>query len=214
MIRRHLKAVALTAGALAVVGAGAGAVAATGGGGDPAADLAGAINKQAGTTISSDQVQAAFKDLMKQRLDAEVAAGRLTQAQADEILKNAPTMGMRPFGGPGPGMHGGGPRAVMAPVAKLLKLTDAELRAKLQAGATLTKVASQQGVSKADLVAEIKKALAAGRPAGAPALSAAELQKRATDIADGKGPRGMHRFGGGHRGFGPGPGGDGMLDAG
>src|SRR3954451_1300046 len=56
-----------------------------------------------------DAVQGAFED----QLDAAVKAGRLTQAQADEIKKEAKEHGGVPFGpgpGPGPGlgpMHAG-----------------------------------------------------------------------------------------------------------
>lgn len=216
-MRARLKVLAVTAGAVAALGIGAGAVAATSGGGDPASDLAGAINKRAGTTITKADVQGAFTDLMKQRLADDVAAGRLTQAQADQILKDAqsgngmPGFGFR--GGPGgPGGHHGPRVEILAPVAKLLGTTEAQLKTKLQSGKTLTQVAKDAGVSKADLVAAIKAQLKAHKPQGAPALTDAQLTDMATHIADGtgRGPGGPggHRpdfDGDGPHGFGPPP---------
>jgi hypothetical protein len=215
-MRGRLRTLGLVAGAIAAAGVGAGAVAATQGGGDPAADLASAINKRAGTNITSADVQGAFKDLMKARLDADVAAGRLTQEQADEILKNAGSGIPMPFGERH--FFRGGPRGeILAPVAKLLKLSEAELRTQLRNGTTLTKIASQKGVSKADLVAEIKKALKANKPQGAPSLSDQQLTQMATRIADGlgRGPGGPHG-GPGHMDFrvGPGPMGIGPMGPG
>jgi hypothetical protein len=194
-MRGRLKILGLVAGAIAAAGVGAGAVAATQGGGDPAADLASAINKRAGTNITSADVQGAFKDLLKARLDADVVAGRLTQAQADEILKNAGNGMPMPFGERH--FFRGGPRAeILAPVAKLLNLSEADLRTQLRSGTTLTKIASQKGVSKADLVNAIKKALKAAKPEGAPSLTDQQLTQMATRIADGLG-RGPGRWHGG-----------------
>ena len=50
------KVAALAASAVAVAGISAGAVAATNGSADEASDLAAAINKRAGTSITADQV--------------------------------------------------------------------------------------------------------------------------------------------------------------
>lgn len=95
-------------GAVAAVGGATGAVFAAGGGqSDQAADLAAAINERAGTSITGADVTGAYEDVLKARLDAEVAAGRLTQAQADRILEraaNAPLLG--PLGGRGHETHG------------------------------------------------------------------------------------------------------------
>ena len=109
------KIAALAAGAIAVAGISAGAVAATTGSADQASDLAAAINKRAGTSITADQVEGAFQDLLKARLDEAVKAGRITQAQADQMLERAQDApGLPGFGGPGrgprleprPGMRG------------------------------------------------------------------------------------------------------------
>lgn len=187
----------MAVGVIGAAGLAAGAVAATSGSSDEAGDLAAAINERAGTSITADDVTGAYQDLLKERLDEAVAAGRITQAQADQMLqraKDAP--GLPGFGGHGRGGPGGGMHAdVLGPVAKKLSLTEAQLRTKLEAGSTLAKIAKAQGVSRADLVATISAAL---RAAGVPAARVADL---AAHIADdtradhGRGPRGGHGWG-------------------
>ena len=189
------KIAALAAGAVAVAGISAGAVAATGGSGDEASDLAAAINERAGTSITADQVEGALQDLLQERLDEAVAAGRITQAQADEMLKraqDAPGLGLG-FGGRhgGPGGPGFGARGeVMDKVAATLKLTEEQLHTRLHSGKTLAAIAKAQGVSRADLIATITAALKAE---GVPAARVADLAKHIADDA--------HRGTGGRRGF-------------
>lgn len=192
------KIAALAAGAVAVAGISAGAVAATGGSSDEASDLAAAINKRAGTSITADQVEGAVQDLLKAHLDEAVKAGRITQAQADEMLKRAQDApGLPGVGGPGhgpgfghgPGMRGG---EVMDKVAAKLKLSEDQLHDRLESGRTLAQVAKAQGVSRADLIATLTAALKAD---GVPAARAADLAKHIADDAhDGRGPRGGRGF--------------------
>lgn len=191
------KIAALAAGAVAVAGISAGAVAATGGSGDEASDLAAAINERAGTSITADQVEGAFQDLLKERLEEAVAAGRITQAQADEMLQRAqdapglPGLGFGRHGAPGgPGFGARG--EVMEKVAAKLKLTEEQLHTRLHSGKTLAAIAKAQGVSRAELVATITAALKAE---GVPAARAADLAKHIADDA--------HRGPGGRRGFHP-----------
>lgn len=200
MATRRRRIALATAGVLATAAVGAGAVtAATGGGGDPAADLADAINARAGTSITADDVTAAYRDLLEERLDEAVAAGRLTRDEADEMLERAQARPVPPgFGhAGGPGHGRGGPHAeVLDAVAAKLGLTEDQIREKLWAGSTLAAVAEAQGVTRAQLVATIRAALTAD---GVPAAHAAEI---AAHIADGRGPeRGERRF----RGPGPRP---------
>lgn len=186
----------LAAGAVAVAGISAGAVAATSGSSDEASDLAAAINERAGTSITAGQVEGAFQDLLKARLDEAVKAGRITQAQADEMLKRAqdapdlPGAG-GPGHGPGPGFGNGGPGMrgeVMDRVAAKLKLSEEQLRDRLESGRTLAQVAKAQGVSRADLIATLTAALKAE---GVPAARADDLARHIADDAhDGPGPRG------------------------
>lgn len=185
---------ALTAGLVGIAALAAGAVAATSGSSDPAGDLAAAINTRAGTSITAADVTGAYLDVLKARLDEAVAAGSITQAQADEMLQRAKDdpgipggfgFGGRDHDGPGH-VHAD----ILAPVAKSLSLSEAQLRTKLEAGATLAAVAKTQGVSRADLIATISAAL---KTAGVPAARIADL---AVDIADdthpGHGPGGRH----------------------
>jgi hypothetical protein len=190
------KVAALAAGAVAVAGISAGAVAATSGSPDGASDLAAAINERAGTSITADQVEGAFQDLLKARLDEAVAAGRITQAQADEILERAkdapglPGLGFGRHGGPGgPGF---GPRGeVIEKVAAELKLSEEQLHARLRSGTTLAAIAKAQGVARADLISTITAALKAE---GVPAARVAELARHIADDAHRGpgGPRGVH----------------------
>jgi hypothetical protein len=190
-MRGRTKLAVLAATAVAGAGIAAGAVAATSGSDDQAADLASAINKRAGTSITADDVEGAFQDVLKQHLDEAVAAGKITQAEADRILAQAKNGGLPggaflgpPAGGRGMvfGFHGPGLRAgVLAAAAKLLGTTEADLRAKIEKGATLSSLAKAKGVTKADLVAAIQNALRAADPD----LTAARAKAMATRIADG-----------------------------
>lgn len=188
--RRRIATIA--AAGLAAAGIATGAFAATSGSSDDAGDLAGAINKRAGTSITAADVTGAFQDVLTSHLDEAVAAGRITQKQADEMLaraKDAP--GIPLFGRGGPGHHG--PRAaLLAPVAKTLGLTEAQLKTKIEAGSTLAAIAKAQGVSRADLIATISAQLKAD---GVPAARIGDLAAHiADDTHRGHGPDGR----GGH----------------
>ena len=183
----------------------AGAFAATSGQDDPASSFAAALSKESGTPISPTQVKAAFKDVMKARLDTDVAAGRITQAQADQMLARAgdgaPMPGMGgpggDHGGPHMGRRGAHHEAVHAAIAHTLGMTDAELQAARDAGKTPADIAKAKGVSRADLIASVTAALKKDAPPqGARALTSSDLAQIAGDIVDGKG----HGGPGGHRG--------------
>jgi DNA-binding CsgD family transcriptional regulator len=180
MMRRRTLAV-LAATAAGATGVAAGAVAAAGGGSDErAADLASAINARAGTQLTAEDVKAAFTDVLKQDLAEAVAAGRLTQEQADRMLERAQN-GLPPGPPFGRGLHG--PRAeILAPVATALGLTEAQLRERLEDGATLAEVAEAEGVSRADLLAAIAAALKDADPS----LTDERANAAAARIADGE----------------------------
>ena len=207
MIRLSKRTVALlAAGALGVGGVTLG-WAASGGDKTPAAELADALNKNEGTNLTEADIRQAMQDVFKARLDAAVRSGRLTRAQADEMLqryKDAPNRAARPHAG----------RAeLIAPVAKALGMTPDEIHAALRSGKTLAKLAVEKGVSRANLLAAIREGLQAEAKADGRTLSAGQLNRMAARIADSTGPgeRGWHR-GRRHGGFGPGgvgPGGPG-----
>jgi hypothetical protein len=64
-----------------------------------------ALAKELGKT--GDEVRSAMKAVAKDRLAAAVKAGRLTQAQADEIEKRIDSSACSPLGPGGPAFHGG-----------------------------------------------------------------------------------------------------------
>jgi hypothetical protein len=158
----------------------------------------------------------------KTEIAADVKAGRLTQAQADERLANlrahetAEVNGT--FRGHGPGGRGhGGPHAAFTAAAAYLGLDQSALETQLRSGKTLAQVAeATSGKSKAGLIAaivaaektELAAAVKAGRLTQADADKiGADLTARVTDLVEGKlPPRGDHDG----RGHGP----DGFRPAG
>src|SRR3954469_16308455 len=101
--------------------------------------------------VTSDQLTAALKGAAEDQIDAAVKAGKLTQAQGDEVKKriesaDGPLLGPGPLRGPGhgPGGPGGpGPRGFggLDGAASYLGLTEQQLRDKLQSGKSLADIA-------------------------------------------------------------------------
>lgn len=109
--------------------------------------------------VEPDALSGALRQAMKNRIDAAVAAGRLTEEAATELKERIgsedfPLLGR---GGHGPGFDGhGGPGRfargeVHAAAASYLGLTEAELREEL-ADKTLAEVAKEQGKPVSGLV--------------------------------------------------------------
>jgi len=173
--------------------------------------------------VTPAQLQAALQGAWADRIDAAVAAGRLTKEQADAMKARARNGGGLPgFGGghgdgDGFGHHGGpghhGPP--LAAAAKYLDLTEAELHAQLDSGKTLAQVAKAQGKSvdglEQALRAELQDRLdAAVKDGKLTQAQATEIEKRMADHLDAivngtAGPGDHDRDGDGH-GFGPPPG--------
>ena len=187
MKTRNKRIAGLAAVGMLVGGGLAGAFAATGGQDDPAGDLASALSNRTGDQVSAADVRGAFTDILEQRLKEDVASGRITQEQADEMLKraaSAPLPGVGRHGGPG-GHHGGGMHEVGQAVQKLLGVTGEQMHDAREKGTTLAQLAESKGVAKADLVATVARAVkASDRGAN---LSDARATQRATDMVDGKG---------------------------
>jgi len=200
VVRLSKRTIALvSAGALAVGGATIGWAATSGGDKSPAAALADAINKNKGTNLTEADIRQAMEDVFKARLDAAVQAGKLTQAQADEMLqryKNRPQRGIP---------HAGRMSELIAPVAKALGMTEDQLRSELRSGKTLAKLAQEKGVSRATLLAAIKTGIQAEAKEHGRTLTAAQLDALAAKMADSARPAGRGwRHGHGPGGFGPG----------
>jgi hypothetical protein len=169
---RRTQIVAGAVAALAVAGGGA-AVAATQL--SPKEESQAVVNdaaKQLG--IEPSRLTAALKQALKNRVDAAVKDGRLTEAQGNELKARIEAGDLPLFLG-GPMHHGGGPhfgfhRGLDA-AASYLGLTEDQLRTQLESGKTLAQVAQAQGKTVdglvAAMVADAKKhldeAVAAGR---------------------------------------------------
>ena len=114
--------------------------------------------------MTRDKLDAAIKGAASDRIDAAVAAGKLTKAQGDEIKKRLESTTGLPLGGLGLGLRArraapGRPRRrsaarsgfgfghgkSLSAAASFLGLTEAQLRAQLQAGKSLADIAKAQG---------------------------------------------------------------------
>ncbi|MCC6386179.1 MAG: hypothetical protein IT302_02220 [Dehalococcoidia bacterium] len=114
--------------------------------------------------ISEQKLRDALKTTSLQEIDAAVAAGKLTQAQADKIkeaINSGQIMGgFRAPGGPGMGDHrggkGGGVMIRDADIAAFLGITTDQLRTE-QAGKSLAQVAEAHGKTRDQLKAFLQQ---------------------------------------------------------
>jgi hypothetical protein len=207
-IRR--KVIAGAAAALAVGGAGAG-VAATKLTGSPSEESKAIVNDAAKTLgVEPSKLSAALKQAFEDRIDAAVAAGRLTKQQGDELKQRVESGDFPLFGPPAFGNGFGAPHLFfhgLDAAASYLGLTEAQLHSRIESGKTLAEIAKAEGKSvdglKAALVKEAKTHLDAAVKAGR--LSSAEeqrvladLEQRIDDLVNGKLPDrfpGRHGFG-------------------
>lgn len=209
MDRFKRRLVAGTVAGLAVAGGGA-AVAATQLG-SPSEESQAVVNdaaKQLG--VKPTELSAALKKALSNRIDAAVAAGRLTQEQGAELKRRIQEGDFPLFGAPGFGHpHGGfghGPGHHLDAAASYLGMSEDALRAKLESGSTLAQVAKDAGKSVDGLVdalvaderAELDQAVKDGRITEAQKqqlLQGAEARVRA--MVNGERPeRGPNGFGG------------------
>ena len=153
---------ALAGAGLALVAGGGGAYAATKGSSpDPQQERQAVLDgvaKRLGVTPAA--LSDAFKASLADRVDAAVAAGRLTKAQGDK-LKAAIQAGQVPFFG-GPGLehrHGFGHVGVeLSSVATYVGVTEAQLRTELESGKSLAQIATDHGKDVSGLVDVLVKA--------------------------------------------------------
>ena len=176
------KVIAGAAAVLAVGGAGAG-LAATRLADSPSAESQ-AIVKDAAKSlgIEPSKLSAAIKKAMEDRIDAAVAAGRLTKEQGQELkqriesdqfpLFGPPAFGPG-FGAPHPFFHG------LDAAATYLGLSEEQLHNRLESGKTLAQIAKAEGKSvdglKQAMLADAKSQLDAAVKAGR--LSKADEQR-------------------------------------
>jgi len=153
--------------------------------------------------VTPSKLSAALKQALENRVDAAVAAGRLTKAEGDALKARIEAqeypllggMGLRHQGGPGFGGH-------LTAAGSYLGLSEAELRTQLESGKTLADLAKAQGKSVDGLVdalvadekKELDQAVADGRLTQTQADELlAGAKQRVTDLVNGTLPqRGLH----------------------
>jgi hypothetical protein len=167
--------------------------------------------------VSPQQLTNAFKTALKNRVDQAVEDGLLTQQQANRLKtaidkQEVPMLGPGLHrGGPGGGHHFGFRMHKLEAAAKYLGMSQEALDKALQNGKTLAQVAKDQGKSVDGLVdallaehkAKIAQAVKNGKLTQKEADEfTAGLEKRLTDLVNGRfprfdrnGPR-FHRFDG------------------
>jgi hypothetical protein len=195
------------AGTLAIAGGGA-AIAASKGDSrsEDSRAIVNDVAKQLGVEPSA--LTQAFKNALKNRVDAAVAAGRLTKEQGDELKARIDSGGLPFFGfGRAGGLHHHGLSHLLGldAAADYIGITEAQLHEDLESGKTLAQVAKDHGKSVSGLVdamvkdakSRLDRAVADGRITRAKADEIlGDLKERITDRVNGEAPsfRGFHRF--------------------
>jgi hypothetical protein len=138
--------------------------------------------------VDPAKLNAALKQALENRVDAAVAAGRITKAQGDEMKAriaagDVPLVGI----GPGRGFHGEGHHfADLDAAARYLGITEAALQTSLNDGSSLADIAKEKGKSvdglKDALVAAAKADLAQAVKDGR--LTEAQQTKILADLTD------------------------------
>jgi hypothetical protein len=195
---RHLnsKRVLATAAALSLVGGAGGAIAASKGSSTTGNGFLARVAGHLG--ISTQKLQDATKAAAIDQVDADLKAGRITQAQADQ-LKARINAGAVPFFGGPRGFHheGVGHGEGLSAAAKYLGLTEPALMQKLAGGKSLADVAKAQSKSvdglKQAMIADAKthldQAVKDGTLTDAQATQELnELKSRIDAIVNGTGP--------------------------
>jgi hypothetical protein len=209
MLTRHRNKLVAGAAALAVVAGGGAAVGATGALSPKEESKAVLDDAAKELGVEPSELSAALKTALKNRVDAAVKAGRLTEAEG-QAMKERIDAGEVPLLGLGPrmhhhdgplGLHGGFDAA-----AEYLGLSEAALREALADGKSLASVAKSRGKSVdglvdalvADAKAKLADAVKEGRlTQGQSNAIQEELEARVTDMVNRTPPTGgfHHRFG-------------------
>jgi hypothetical protein len=145
---RSRRVIAIAVASLMVVAGGGAAIAASQSSANPAQSFLDSVAKHLG--ISSQKLEDATKAAAIDQVDAALAEGKITKAQADELKARINSGEYPPFFGPffpghfhhGPGLHMFGEK--LSAAADYLGLTEAQLRDKLSNGQSLADVAKAQ----------------------------------------------------------------------
>ena len=206
-MRRHMRKITFGAAGLVAVVGGGGAIAATQL--TPKQESQAVLSDAAAALgVQTGELTDALEKALSNRVDAAVAAGRLTEAQG-KAMKQRIASGEIPLvglGGPGFGRGGLHHHAGLEAAASYLGMTEAKVRTAVGNGQTLAQLAKARGKSVEGLVAAMTKAetaklnaaVKAGRLTDAQRDSiVAGLKDRITDVVNSVvGPR----FGPGHAG--------------
>jgi len=197
--------VAASVAALTVAAGGAAAIAATG---DSQQEDSKAVIDDAAEDlgVQPSELSDALKRALANRVDAAVAAGRITKAEGDALKERIAAQEYPLLGGPGFGHRGGHGFHHLNAAAAYLGLTEAELRTQLSGDKTLADVAKARGKTVAGLVAalvadekkDLQAAVSSGRITQAQADEhLANAEARFNDLVNGTRPEGgRHGFGG------------------
>jgi hypothetical protein len=181
-----------------VAAAGGGAAVAASQDNSPAAESKAVIDdaaKQLG--IPSAKLSDALKKALSDRVDAAVAAGRITKAEGDALKQRIQSDAFPLFGGFHRGFGHFGLFGGLDAAASYIGITEAQLRTELEGGKTLAQVAKDHGKTAAGLVdamvadakARLDKAVAAGRLTKAQQDEMlAGLKDRITNLVNSTGP--------------------------
>jgi hypothetical protein len=151
--------------------------------------------------VTPSALSNALKQALEDRVDAAVAAGRITKAEGDELKSRIEAGGLPFLGGHG-FAHRGFLRGLGVAASYLGVPTD-ELRTELESGKTLAQIAQEQGKSVDGLIGalvdgakqRLEAAVSAGRITQAQEQSfLAELRQRISDLVNGVHPSGHDFF--------------------
>jgi hypothetical protein len=181
------KVIAGAAAALAVGGAGAG-VAATRLADSPSAESKAIVNDAAKSLgVEPSKLEAALKKAFEDRIDAAVAAGRVTKEQGAELKRRIESGDFPLFGPPAFGPGFGAPHPFfhgLDAAASYLGLTEEQLESRLNSGKTLAQIAKAEGKSvdglKSAMLKDAKAKLDTAVKAGK--LTKADEQKVLQDL--------------------------------
>ena len=169
-MKLNRKAKIVVSAAALVSAAGAGAAVAASRDSSPSSESKAVLDDAANQLgISSSKLSDALKKALGDRVDAAVAAGRITKAEADALKQRIASSDFPLVGG----LHRGFGHVVFPAVeaaAGYIGITEAQLRTELQGGKSLAQVATAHGKSVDGLVnalvAEAKSKLDAAVSAG------------------------------------------------
>jgi polyhydroxyalkanoate synthesis regulator phasin len=189
----------LLIGALAVAAIAGGSVAiAASGSSSPSQESQAILNDAAQRLgISSSKLSAALKQALLDRIDAAVAAGRITKAEGDALKQRINSNEFPLLGGGGHDFGQFGFFGKLDAAATYLGLTEAQLHSELASGKTLAQIARDHGKSASGLVdalvAAAKQHLDTAVKAGRLTQSQADqmlsdLRTRISDLVNGKLP--------------------------